>query len=332
MANFSVNQARHLYVATSLGTADATTNRLKETTVGAILPQANKAKTHLYFEYQGEGGRVRSDLIDLSTVTYIKKTAAAKLGTGLKKATVTLSNTVNGGEIIPGQDYILRIIFHQFAGMSDEDTYVKYGAVHATAGMNPSQFYKKLAISLAKNFSRELTPLLRFKIGETEVTPLTKEADLVGDATGVIIEEVEQDWIRGIKQQVPVYFDVIPTTVTYSGDEVIWGNINEATGMGDTEVYATLGDGKKIADLEYFCLGERGDIYRNVGWPRVIPTKYIVDENKEYDVLDIHYYYEGDNENPQKSEKDLTIVAEASVMTAIVNKLQTVSGLTVLTA
>ncbi len=329
--NFSVNQVRHLYVATALGTADATTKRMKETTVGTILPTVDNAKKYLYFEYQGAGGRMRSDLIDIATAKYVKKTPASKLATKLKKATVRLSANINGGNPIPGQDYILRIVFHQFAGMSDEDTYIKYGAVHATSGMEASDFYKKLAISLAKNFSRELTPLLRFKIGNTEVTPFTKLSDLTDDADGVIIEEIEQDWIRGTKAQVPVYFDVIPTTVTFDGEEVIWGEINEATGKVDTEDYAIINDGKKIADLEYFCMGERGDIYRNVGWPNVIPTKYLVDESKAYDVLDIHYYYEGAGENPQKSEKDLTIVAEASVMDSLVTKLQEVSGLTVTT-
>jgi len=331
MANFSTNQVRHLYVATALGTADATTKRMKEAAVGTILPAADTAKKYLYFEYQGAGGRMRSDLIDIASAKYVRRTPAAKLATKLQKATVTLNEDINNGDLIPGQDYILRIVFHQFAGMSDEDTYIKYGVVHATPGMKPSEFYKRMAISLAKNFSRELTPLLRFKIGTTEVTPFTKLSDLTGDAEGVIIEEIEQDWIRGTKAQVPVYFDVIPTSVTFDGEEVIWGNINEATGKVDTEDYATITDGKKIADLEYFCMGERGDIYRNVGWPNVIPTKYLVDETKSYDVLDIHYYFEGAGENPQKSEKDLTIVAEASVMNSLVTKLQTVSGLTVTT-
>ena len=331
MANFSTNQVRHLYVATALGTADETTKRMKETAVGTILPSADTAKKHLYFEYQGAGGRMRSDLIDIASAKYVKRTPASKLATKLKKATVKLNTGVNGGQLISGQDYILRIVFHQFAGMSDEDTYIKYGVVHATSSMEPSEFYKRMAISLAKNFSRELTPLLRFKIGTTEVTPLTKLSDLTDTAESLVIEEIEQDWIRGTKAQVPVYFDVIPTTVTYDGAEVIWGQINESTGKVDTEDYATIKDGKKIADLEYFCMGERGDIYRNVGWPNAIPTKYLVDETKEYDVLDIHYYHEGAGENPQKSEKDLTIVAEASVMESLVTKLQSVSGLTVTT-
>ena len=55
-------------------------------------------------------------------------------------------------------------------------------------------------------------------------------------------------------------------------------------------------------------MGERGDQYRNMGWPNVIPTKYLVDPSKEYDVLNIHYFYQGDGISVQKSEKDIQIV------------------------
>ena len=125
MAVFSTNQVRHLYVATALGTADETTKRMKETAVGTILPSADTAKKHLFFEYQGASGRMRSDLIDIASAKYVRRTPASKLATKLKKATVKLSTNVNGGQLISGQDYILRIVFHQFAGMSDEDTYIK---------------------------------------------------------------------------------------------------------------------------------------------------------------------------------------------------------------
>ena len=72
----------------------------------------------------------------------------------------------------------------------------------------------------------------------------------------------------------------------------------------------TVGNGYKMADLEYFCMGERGDQYRNVLWPKSIPTKYFVDPTKEYYCLDIHYAYQGTCEDIQKSEKTLTIIAD----------------------
>jgi hypothetical protein len=47
---------------------------------------------------------------------------------------------------------------------SDEVWGHKYGIVHATYGMTPSTFYKKLALSLAANFSREEKHLLKFYV------------------------------------------------------------------------------------------------------------------------------------------------------------------------
>lgn len=294
MAVFSTNQVRHLYVAKSNGTVNSTTKRMTDTTPGAIAVGGDSDA--FYFEYQGHGGRMRSDLIKVDSVKWARHTPATKQKRALKKVTVTLNEDylTSDGNVIPGQDYIVRIMFRQFAGMSDEDTYIKYGAVHGTKSMTPAKFYEEMANSLKKNFSRELTSLLTFSYS----------------ATGLVIEEVEQDWILGIKQQVPVYFEVIPTTITYDGEEVVWGQAVEG------ESSTKLPNSKQLADLEYFCMGERGDIYRQVGWPNYIPTKYMIDGNDAdgYDVLDIHYYFEGSGENPQKSEKDITIVAKSSVM------------------
>lgn len=322
MAVFSTNQVRQLYVATEL--KEGAAHVLATDQAGAIALKADNAKSHMYFEYKGAGGLTRSDLISSANVLYAKATPASALARKLKKVTVTLDQTVNGGNPIAGQDYILRIVFRQYIGMSDEDQYQKYGMVHAYAGMTPSDFYKTLAISLAKNFSRELVPLVKFKIGNTEVTPGTKLADITGDATSLVIEEVEQPWTLGIQEQVPVYFEVYPTTVTFNSDERIWGKAEK----GDTAV--TINDGHIIADLEYFCMGERADQYRNIGWPNSIQTKYLVDPTKPYHVLDIHYAYVGSNECVQKSEKTITIVsADKSVINGLISAFNTATGMTV---
>lgn len=322
MAVFSTNQVRQLYVATDV--KEGAAHVLATDAVGTIALKTDNAKSHMYFEYKGVGGLVRSDLIDTDKVLYVKATPASALSRKLKKATVTLDATVNGGNPIAGQDYILRIVFRQYLGMSDEDQYQKYGMVHAYAGMTASVFYKTLAISLAKNFSRELVPLLKFKVGGTEVTPNTKLEDIVEDATSLVIEEVEQPWTLGIQEQVPVYFEVYPTTVTFNGDERVWGKAE----MGDTGALNAIKDGKLIADLEYFCLGERADQYRNIGWPNAIPSKTLVDPTKEYHVLDIHYAYTGSNECVQKSEKDITIVsADKADINTLIDAIETATGL-----
>lgn len=325
MATFSVNQVRQLYVATSLKTPHV----LASDAAGSIAVKNDTVKSHLYFEYKGADNLMRSDLIDTKNILYAKATDATAMAHDLKSVTIALDSNVNGGAPVAGQDYILRIAFKQYVGMSDEDQYFKYGMVHAYAGMDASEFYKVLAISLAKNFSREVVPLIKIEIktasATTEVTPTTKAADLTGTYTGVVITEVEQPWRLGVMAQTPVYFTVQSVPVTVNGDERYWATLTESTS-------GSISNGKTIADLEYFCMGERGDMYRQVGWPNNIPTTYLVDPAKAYYVFDIHYAYVGSNESVQKSEKTITIVcADKAELNKVIAAFNAATGLSVAT-
>ena len=301
---FSTNQVRHLYVVkgtqASVGTAD---------TAGKLAVKADSAKSHLYFEYKSPGGLVRSDLIDIKNIIAAKATDATSLRRELGQVKVTLDSAVNGGLPVAGQDYLLRVAIRQFAGMSDEDQYFKHGLVRATTGMTAEQFYTKLKESLIMNFSREASKLFEF----------------TSDATGVLITEVPQEWKRGVLAQVPVYFDVHPTTILVGGVDEIWGTATR------THSGSYVGNGKNIADLEYFCMGERGDQYRNVGWPHVIETTYLVDPEEEYSVLDIHYAYVGSNENVQKSERDITLVGSKDDIKTVIAAINTAAGTAIAT-
>lgn len=328
MATFSVNQVRQLYVATAFKTHHV----LASDAAGSIAVNAvnnDTAKSHLYFEYKGADNLMRSDLIDTKNILYAKATDATAMAHDLKSVTIALDSNVNGGAPVAGQDYILRIAFKQYVGMSDEDQYFKYGMVHAYAGMDASEFYKVLAVSLAKNFSREVVPLIKIEIktasATTEVTPTTKVADLTDTYTGVVITEVEQPWRLGVMAQTPVYFTVQSVPVTVNGDERYWATLTESTS-------GSIGNGKTIADLEYFCMGERGDMYRQVGWPHNIPTTYLVDPAKAYCVFDIHYAYVGSNESVQKSEKTITIVcADKAELNKVITAFNTATGLSIAT-
>lgn len=355
MATFSTNQVRQLYVAKALKTSHV----LASDAAGSIEVKNDTAKNHLYFEYKGADNLMRSDLIDIKNILYAKATDADAMAHELKSVTVTLDTNVNGGAPVAGQDYILRIAFRQYVGMSDEDQYFKYGMVHVYAGMDADEFYKALALSIAKNFSREVVPLIKIEVhskatkskggfdsnGYMVVTPTTKDngksdttnpyyttVALVTDIDSIRITEVEQPWRLGVMAQTPVYFTVQPTTVLVSGDERIWGTVT------DNEDAGTIDNGKKIADLEYFCMGERGDIYRGVGFPNNIPTTYLVDPTVKYNVIDIHYAYVGSNESVQKSEKTITLVVPKvgannqvsnALANSIISAINTATGLTI---
>ena len=329
MATFSTNQVRQLYVVKSVKNDD--THVLSSDVVGKTSLQFDTAKNHMYLEYKGADNLMRSDLIDINNILYAKSTKATSMDYKMKSSTIKLDANVNGGAPVAGQDYILRIAFRQHVGMSDEDQYFKYGMVHAYAGMQADEFYKVLAQSLAKNFSREVTPLIKIEVHSTAtfskggfdsngymvVTPSTKDNRkqnntnpyyngsnaIVVDIDSIRITEVEQPWKLGVMAQTPVYFTVQPTTITVNGDERIWATVTNSTN-------GTLGNGKNIADLEYFCMGERGDIYRGIGFPNNIATTYLVDPTKKYSVFDIHYAYVGSNEAVQKSEKTITLVCD----------------------
>ena len=346
--NYSVNQVRQLYVAKAL----KTTPVLASDAAGSIAVKNDTAKNHLYFEYKGADNLMRSDLIDIKNILYAKATDADDMAHKLKAVTVTLDSEVNAGAPVAGQDYILRIVFKQYVGMSDEDQYFKYGMVHAYAGMDADEFYKVLALSIAKNFSREVVPLIKVEVhsagttskggfdsaGYMVVTPTTKDNGksdttnpyyatnaIVTDIDSIRITEVEQPWRLGVMAQTPVYFTVQPVAVMVNSDERIWATVTEGTN-------GTIGNGKEIADLEYFCMGERGDMYRGIGFPNNIVTTYLVDPTKTYYTFDIHYAYVGNNESVQKSEKDITIVcSDKTEFNKIVTAFNTATGLTIST-
>lgn len=303
MAVFSINQVRQLYVAKELGKSGTL---LATDKVGTILPKADKAKTTLCLQYMSPAGIVSSDKINIANVMYAKATGASAMAHKLAKYKLTLDADVSRTPVA-GQEYILRLAFRHYIGLGENDQQFKYGFVKAQSAMDASTFYKKMALSLFNNVKRDVTPLVNIYVDtatadEIPITDKTKEADLTGNYTGIIIEEVEQDWILGRMPQAFMPFAVQPTTIIVDGDERIWGKVDK---IASTK---SVLNGHNIADLEYFCHGFRGDEYRGMGYPNNLITEYLVDPTLEYNTIDIHYAYVGSNESVQKSEKDITIV------------------------
>ena len=351
MAVFPTNQNRHLYVVSGAYAATIT----DASNVGN-LGQFKVADNCLHFLYKGPGGVIKSDYIDLANLdkARTKAVAAFDMARPLKQITVTLDSNVNSGNPIAGQDYVLRINLRQWFGMSDEDQYFKDACVHATSTMaaDKKEFYKAMVKALNQSFSREVgatansNPYLDFSAGTS------------GSENGIYITEKEHnDWVLGIHKNDPVLFEVQDTTI-YDGDEdILWAKIKDTTPKkyvedenSESATYEQIipnpelvvgtnavGNGKDIADLEWFCMGERGDQYRMVGYPNYIPTKYLVDETKQYDVIEIHHAFTDTGVNSYRSEKDITIVVplgasdhEHDVANAIIGAINTAVGSTVI--
>lgn len=309
MAVFNTNQNRQLYVASAYNSSVTSASAVG--TIGAVKAIADSIDKEFYFMYKGADTVLKSDRIQVKNLVYAKAFDAATMVVPLKSVEVALDSNVNSGNPVSGEDYVLRIQFRQFYGMSDEDLYIKDVVVHATAAMaaTPSLFYTALANALNKAFSREIgatassNPYLTFTAASTKVT----------------ITEKPQDWTLGIGAQERVYFDVFPTTIYVNYEDVIWGTVTDVTPAKANAVVGTnaLGNGKQIADLEYFCMGERGDQYRMQGWPNYIPTKYLVDPTAQYHVLELHFAFTDTGVNSYRSEKDITVVFPTSAKSAL---------------
>ena len=317
MAIFNVNQNRQFYVVKSFKSSASDVKA-----EGDIALGKTKDGKQIFFKYYGKGGLTRTDLIDVDKVCYAKVTPKADMQRKLKKAVVTLSKDVNSGMPITGQDYILRIQVSNFLSPGDASVYIKSNAVHATKAMSEdaSLFYEAMLKSLERNFSREKQTagmdLLKFEV--------TKTSDGSAKANGIQITEVgNQPWRLGVLSQEAVNFEIIPTTVRYEGEEVVWGSVE----TGETN--EVVGNGHQVADLEYFCQAERGDMFRNMGWPNNIDVKYMVDPTKEYDLLDLHYFFSGNGVQVHKSEKDITFAAEDNAEITKLKSAITSAGITV---
>lgn len=315
----SDNQFRNLYVMKAYKYSESALAAVGDTTL-----KVDTAKNSMYLVYKDTEDNLTSDIIDLKNLLYVKSTKAADMARKLNSQSVTLNE-----DPISGQDYVLNVEVRNFVALGDDSTHIKFGAVHAVKGMTKSDFYKAMALNLAKNLSREVSPILNVSLGTTN----TKVAVLVNGKmqnlaaltstetyTSIIINEVEQPWRRGVAQVEPVNFNTTCDTVLVDGNDVIWGTVEKEEGD-------SINNGKQIADMEWFYHGTRGDIYREATYPDNFDFKPLVDETKAYSTLDIHFAYVGPGVEVAKSERTITVVcADATELNKLITAIKTATG------
>nr|UWI03913.1 MAG: hypothetical protein [Bacteriophage sp.] len=320
----SDNQFRNLYVMKSYKASESALEAVGDATL-----KVDTAKNAMYLVYKDTEDNLTSDIIDLKNLLYVKSTKAADMARKLNSQSVTLNE-----DPISGQDYVLNVEVRNFVALGDDSTHIKFGAVHAVKGMTKSAFYKAMALNLAKNLSREVSPILNVLLtkndttdGESEVPVLVNgkmqilaELKATESYTDIIIDEVEQPWRRGVAQVEPVNFNTTCGTVLVDGDDVIWGTVEKEEGD-------PVNNGKQIADMEWFYHGTRGDIYREATYPDNFDFKPLVDETKAYSTLDIHFAYVGPGVEVAKSERTITVVcADAAELNKLITAIKTATG------
>ena len=311
MATFSSNSVRQLFVVNSTSGGAA----------GQYVSTTKTSDNEMYLKFINANTQtVSSPLIPISAIKSVKGVAYAPKV--LKKDTITFDTPV------VGQTYTLRIVFRNWGSGSSENQYFKnVGSYKAKTGDTQENLVDALIASAAINFAREPIQLLTFaKTGSTTTAKL-------------VITEVAQPFVRGKQQGRPLnyYIQFVHITDATGSENVSWGTL--AVGAtGQYAGYAGQGTANLAADQEYFYLGERGDKYRQVGYPYTFDTTYLVDQLKVYDTIDIAYTSKDPGAvGAENDQRVLTILAAAgtsgsvahTVANAIIADLETATGLTI---
>ena len=231
----------------------------------------------------------------IKNVMWGKLTTADALAKPYKKVTITAKS------VTPDNDYVIRVSYPEVAGLGVEGWTTKTAVAQAVEGTTPEAVYTELAANLKK------------ALGTDGVLEVSAEGGV-----NIFPADATKNYKRGVRPVVIPEFEVYTNLLE---DGTAWAEKE----VGESDLPAVT-DGYKLADMEYFAMGERGDQYRMMGYPDVIETEYKIDPKKEYDVLVVHYAYKGTNEGDYKSEKDLIIAGAKGSLDELAGKLSKETG------
>lgn len=305
---FTTNSVRHLYIANGYNTGATSANP------GYFKSAVKTTDNELYLTYINVlGQETKTDSIPIANIRYVKSTPYAPKC--LRKDAITFATP------IVGQTYTIRFLIRQWGSGSAENQYFKHvGSYKAKTGDDAEDIVDAMIVNATKNFAREPLPLFTF----------TKEGS--GATAKLIITEIKTPHVTGKQQGRGLDYTVQFVKINDSGSEnFTWGTVTNIF-----KGYEGVGTNDISKDQEYFYLGERGDIYRNVGYPYTFDTQYLADATANYSTIDIAYYsVEPHNGGAVQSEKQLTILCKENATTsqytiqiAIAGAINTATGAT----
>lgn len=336
MVNFNTNQTRHLYVATGVGSA------VGSLTPGQIMLGGPDKNDNIWFHYKNaEGDLVRSDSINIKNIKYVTKTTAAQLATPLKQVliTPTMGNSVI--EKSYGSTFDLIVHVRNLTSYDNSDSISFVASVTIDNNIDTDvKFNKALAEAVALAMPKPIKGVDYLKVysNGAEVTKaIAKAGTATGSANGIVIAQAPQKHVRGKLSNEPLEFDVefrshvaVDLRFGYSSiDESFqWGTatVLKSGDAGFIAANASIPGYFKVADLEYFAMGERGDYYRGYLYPNDYTPEYLVktDGSVNYDILNIEFFYQGGAENIQKSPRLIQIAAPAANITSLYNAIDAI--------
>ena len=326
MQNFNTNQTRHFYVASSVSEISgyATDSAVSGMSNGDLKLMKAADKSYVAFLYKNADGLItRSDTIDPKKIVSLKNTDVADLATKLMAHTITIDGITMSNDYV-GKVFTLSV---KTLGLVDYDasdgiTITASVTGDATNTASASAFYKDMAMAIAKalpKFDKQY-PLFKVFVGTTEVTAAT--TTISGTATSIILVEAAQKYVRGKLSGEPVPFVVSSRLKLNNYEDIPWAK--DVTAASNITGNTTVSPAYALADLEYFALGERGDMYRGFNFPNDYTPTYMINPTASLSgtrIITIEYYWNGNAENVQKSPRMIQIACPTAGATTIYNAI-----------
>ena len=291
---FNTNQTRQLYALAYSGASAGDPGTIALGTAG----------DKMFFKYvNADGDKTRSDSIDKDKV--IAVSVVDQKANPLKKHTISLKTGFSDAITVKGT-VTLKLTFHQYSGssFSDTDTYVLPVTIDVSSSNK----------SIASLFSTAIAAAI-----PTSKYPLCKATT---SGSNLVIYEVPQKYVRGKLDGTALPFSVAFDS-SFEGFE-IWGEDVVTEVASNDAIWSSLPctynvyNNRPLADLEYFALGERGDIFRGSLWPNNYEPTYLINPAAGvYKVLSIEYYWAGNAENVQKSPRMIQVAGAATDINAL---------------
>ena len=313
MVNFNTNQTRNLYVAKQVNAKVALNQSAAGVAGGAVAGDiclGSLATGEKYFSYKnGDGKIVRSDIFNPANITNLKLTSAAAMDTALLARSITVTPVSDW----VGKSLNLVITANEFISFDANDSVSIVAQVigDSTNTASAAAFYKALAKAIAKAMPKIDFPYFKLYMDKngtaTEITPASPDSAYISDATSIIIAQAPQDFKLGKVSNDPLGISISSSVRSSNVNEEPWAVVSDlAAAPGG----AVISGSYKIAELEYFTMGERGDDKRGSTWPNDYTPTYLADVTKRYNVLTVEFFWAGDAEHVQKSPRMIQIAGE----------------------
>lgn len=245
---FTEIQSRQLYVVTSTGadviaptkivtgTSGTYPTDLSTKSAGACQLVIGPNGDEMWFNYKGpsDDGVQRTDIIKKGNIISATATAAADLRHTLKRVElVVASSLLTSTNINTTEDYVLNVTIKGYIANGNDSKLFKYAVAHGVSGSAVSDLYKKLAISLAKNFAREEVPLVKIMLKnastpveefdvQSELIPMWNIAENIKGEEPTLLVTYR---IRYVKRPDPIVLAPLPNGLTVDG----FSNVSECT-------------------------------------------------------------------------------------------------------